>query len=44
MRIIPQMSLFSHNEDEDLGDLQRLQLVINYMPDEKIIHKHFLMR
>lgn len=39
MRIIPQMSLFSHNEDQDLGDLERLLLVINYMPDEKIIHK-----
>lgn len=39
MRIIPQMSLFSYNEDENLGDLERLQMVINYMPDEKIIHK-----
>lgn len=39
MKIIPQMSLFSHNKDENLGDLERLQMVINFMPDEKIIYK-----
>lgn len=39
MRIISQMSLFSYNEDENLGDLERLQMVIDYMPDEMIIQK-----
>lgn len=44
MRIIPQMSLFGYNKDEILGDLERLQMVINYMPDEKIIYKLYKIR
>jgi hypothetical protein len=35
MAIIPQLSLFSWNEIEELGDLERLHLVIEYMPDEE---------
>lgn len=44
MRIIPQMSLFDYNENENLGDLERLQMVLDYMPDEKIIQKLYKMR
>jgi len=34
MAIIPQMSLFDYREIEKLGDLERLRLVIEYLPDE----------
>ncbi|MDL5039650.1 hypothetical protein [Heyndrickxia coagulans] len=34
MAIIPQMSLFTWKEIEILGDLDRLRLVLDYMPDE----------
>ena len=44
MRIIPQIKLFGYNEDEILGDLERLQMVLDYMPDEKIIHKLYKIR
>ena len=44
MKIISQMSLFGYNEDEDLGDLERLQMVIDYILDDKIIHKLYKMR
>lgn len=37
MAIIPQMSLFSWNDIEDLGDLDRLRLVIEYLPDENLM-------
>lgn len=37
MAIIPQMSLFSWNEIEELGDLKRLQLVLESMPDEELM-------
>jgi len=39
MAIIPQMKLFDYREIENLGDLKRLQLAINYLPDEKLM-KH----
>ena len=38
------MSLFGYNENENLGDLERLQMVIDYIPDEKIIRKLYKMR
>lgn len=44
MKIIPQMNLFGYNEDENLGDLERLMMVLEYMPDEKIINKLYKMR
>ena len=44
MKIISQMSLFGYNESENLGDLERLQMVLDYMPDEKIIHKLYKIR
>src|SRR5690625_1586257 len=37
MAIIPQMSLFSWKDIEDLGDLKRLKLVIEHLPDEELM-------
>lgn len=37
MAIIPQMSLFSWKEIEQLGDLERLRLVLEYLPDEELM-------
>ena len=37
MAIIPQLSLFAWEEIEELGDLERLRLVIEYMPDEQLM-------
>lgn len=37
MAIIPQMSLFSWSDLEELGDLDRLRLVIEYLPDDKLM-------
>src|SRR5699024_5087608 len=37
MAIIPQINLFSWEEIEDLGDLDRLRLVLEYMPDEQLM-------
>lgn len=37
MAIIPQMSLFSWTDLEELGDLERLRLVIDYLPDHEFM-------
>lgn len=37
MAIIPQQTLFVWSEIEDLGDLERLRLVLEYMPDEELM-------
>jgi hypothetical protein len=37
MAIIPQRQLFSWKEIQNLGDLQRLQLVLKYLPDEPLM-------
>jgi len=37
MAIIPQQKLFCWDEIEKLGDLERLQLVLDNMPDEKMM-------
>lgn len=37
MAIITQKKLFGWKEIEDLGDLERLYLVLNYLPDEKLM-------
>lgn len=37
MAIIPQLSLFSWKEIDELGDLDRLRLVLEYMPDEELM-------
>lgn len=39
MAIIPQKQLFSWKEIENLGDLSRLQLVLNYLPDEPLMRR-----
>ena len=37
MAIIPQQTLFVWSEIEELGDLERLRMVIEYMPDEELM-------
>lgn len=37
MAIIPQVELFCWQEIEDLGDLERLQLVLRHLPDEELM-------
>ena len=39
MKIIPQLSIFDYREIEILGDLERCKLLIDNVPDEKIICK-----
>lgn len=39
MNIIPQMKLLEENDFENLGDLERLQMVLGALKDEKLIHK-----
>lgn len=37
MAIIPQQTLFVWSDIENLGDLERLRLVLEYMPDEELM-------
>ncbi|MEW6229001.1 MAG: hypothetical protein AB1700_13085 [Bacillota bacterium] len=37
MAIIPQRRLLGWNEIDELGDLERLRLVLEYMPDEELM-------
>ena len=37
MSTIPQKQLFSWEKIENLGDLERLRLVVEYMPDEELM-------
>jgi len=37
MAIIPQRRLFGWNEIDERGDLERLRLVLEYMPDEELM-------
>lgn len=39
MAIIPQQTLFVWSEIENLGDLERLRLVLEYMPDEELMQE-----
>ncbi len=39
MAIIPQLKLFDYQEIENLGDLERLRLVLEYMPDQQLMKK-----
>ena len=39
MKIISQISLFDNKELEILGDLERLKLAIDNMPDDEIVGK-----
>ena len=38
MAIIPQQTFFVWTDIENLGDLKRLQLVLDYMPDEELMN------
>lgn len=44
MNIIPQMSLFDESEFEELGDLERLQMVLDALPDAVLIAKLYKIR
>lgn len=44
MKIIPQMKLFEESDFENLGDLERLQMVLERLDDEKLIHKLYKIR
>ena len=39
MKIIPQITIFDYSEIEILGDLERCKLLIDNVPDEKIVNK-----
>ena len=39
MAVIPQKQLFGWQGVDELGDLQRLLLVSNYLPDEELMKK-----
>lgn len=39
MKIISQISMLDDTQNENWGELERLQRVIEYMPDEKLIRK-----
>ena len=39
MAIIPQLRIFGWKEIEELGDLERLRLVLEHMPDEKLMRQ-----
>ena len=44
MKILTQTSLFDQSQIEILGDLERLQLLIDNVPDEKLIEKLWKIR
>ena len=44
MKIISQLSAFDYSEIEILGDLERCILLIDNVPDEKIISKLYAIR
>jgi hypothetical protein len=39
MVIIPQLRIFGWKEIEELGDLEQLRLVLEYMPDEELMRQ-----
>jgi hypothetical protein len=39
MAIIPQQTLFVWSDLNELGDLERLRLVLDYIPDEEFMQK-----
>ena len=39
MKIITQISMFDDTQNENLGNLERLQKVLENLLDEKLIHK-----
>jgi len=39
MAIIPQLRIFGWKEIEELGDLERLYIVLKYMPDKELMRQ-----
>ena len=39
MAVIAQQTLFMWSEIEELGDLERLRLILEYMPNEDLMQK-----
>ena len=39
LKIITQISMFDDTQNENLGDLERLQKVFDNLPDEKLIRR-----
>lgn len=44
MNIIPQMTLFGESEFEELGDLERLQMVLASLPDDELVRRLYRIR
>ena len=44
MTILPQLSLFEEGDFENLGDLERLQSVLNNLDDDELIHRLYSIR
>lgn len=44
MNIVPQMTLFGESEFEELGDLERLQMVLASLPDNELIRQLYRIR
>ena len=44
MNIIPQMNLFDENIFENLGDLERLKIVLDTIDDSRLIGKLYKIR
>jgi hypothetical protein len=44
MNIIPQISLFGEDKNENLGDLERLKMVLAVLPDSKLIAELYKIR
>ena len=44
MKIITQLSTFDYNEIKILGDLERCKLLIDNVPDEKIVNALYKIR
>lgn len=44
MNIIPQLNLFEESDFENLGDLERLQMVLGAVEDSGLIHKLYQIR
>lgn len=38
MSIVAQISMFSWDEIEKIGDLERLRILVDHLPDESLLH------
>ena len=44
MKIVPKMNLFEESDFENLGDLERQQMVLEELDHGKLIHKLYRIR